>query len=336
MAGGEEADPTVRAVTYCLLPRALAPRLHEGLRRHFAEDPDVEVIVERRVSERRQPAARRVADQPVATDRRRIRNGDGQRVAERRSLLLSPASRSPPLNKLPRRARAHAAELRFVERLEPARQQLEDEDTARLITRIQGGDHDSFHLLYLRYFDRVYTYLRVLLKDVHEAEDLTQQVFLSVLQALPRYEHRRSFWVWLVVVLRNEALNSIRQRGRVELTDPSEIDRRREGPAAAAWEGSPLRLVADRELVMFVERLPFPQRQVLLLRYLFDLGTAEIAELLERSPADVRLLQHRALTSLRTRLSAVGRDSGRARPVHWRRLVVKAHVLRSRRAALVR
>jgi len=62
--------------------------------------------------------------------------------------------------------------------------------------------------------------------------------------------------------------------------------------------------------------------------------TAEIAELLERSPADVRLLQHRALTSLRTRLSAVGRDSGGARPVHWRRLVVKAHVLRSRRAAL--
>jgi RNA polymerase sigma-70 factor (ECF subfamily) len=336
-------DRVPRRLLYCLIPRDLAPRLHETLRRHFAPDPTIEVVVQRRTADRRAARNRRAPDRQTAPatfgppahapkqDSRRIRNIAGRRLGERRAALLA-VDDGPPL---PRKARAHAHRLTFVERLEPSTQQLEDQDAARLIMRIQSGDRDAFADLYMRYFDRVYSYLRLLLRDPHEAEDLAQQVFVSVLQALPRYEHRRSFWVWLVVVLRNHALNAIRQRNRVELTAPGDLDRQLERCNSQDADLNALGWISDRELVMFVERLPLAQRQVLLLRFMLDLSTSEIAELLERSPADVRMLQHRALAFLRTRLAALGRDSGRARPVPWRRLVVKAHVIRSRRAALL-
>src|SRR5260370_36839052 len=107
--------------------------------------------------------------------------------------------------------------------------------------------------------------------------------------------------------MRNHALTALRQRGRSEVTAPEVLDRQRERLVADEDLGA-LSWISDRDLVMFVERLPLPQRQVLLLRFMLDLSTAEIAELLERSPADWRMLQHRALAFLRTRLAVVGRD----------------------------
>jgi RNA polymerase sigma-70 factor (ECF subfamily) len=318
-----------------LVPRTLAPRLHELLRRHFAQDPSIEVIVERRGDERRQPVARRSIQISSAQERRRIRNQDGRRIAERRAVLLSATTLEPAPRQLPRRARAHAAELRFMERLEPSGQKLEDQDTARLITRIQAGDKDAFALLYNRYFDRVYTYLRVTLRNSHEAEDATQQTFLQLLQALERYEHRGSFWSWLATIMRNRALNDLRQQGRLELEDSPSLDRRREradqaedaDPAALGWIG-------DRDLILLVERLPLAQRQVLLLRYLLDLSNREIAAVLDRTPSDVSLLHHRALGFIRDRLAALGRTHS-GRPVQWRRRRGKAPVLRARRFALL-
>jgi len=316
------------------VPRRLAPRLHEPLRRHFAEDPSVEVIVERRSDERREPAARRSVQAEPEQERRRIRNRDGRRIAERRAVLLSDATREPSPRQLPRRARPHVLDLRFVERLEPSGQQLEDQDTARLITRIQAGDQDAFALLYMRYFDRVYTYLRVTLRNSHEAEDATQQTFLQLLQALERYEHRGSFWSWLATIMRNRALNDLRQQGRVELEDSLTLDRRREHADQHA-DAEPLALgwIGDRDLVLLMERLPFAQRQVLLLRYLLDLSNRNIAAVLDRTPSDVSLLHHRALGFIRERLAALGRTHS-GRPVQWRRRRGKAPVLRARRFAL--
>jgi hypothetical protein len=72
-----------------MIPHDLAPRLHETLRRHFAEHPEVEVITERRGEERRTRPGRRAPGQPVpadaSTDRRRLVGEEGRRVADRRS-----------------------------------------------------------------------------------------------------------------------------------------------------------------------------------------------------------------------------------------------------------
>ncbi|MDX6663650.1 MAG: hypothetical protein QOG09_1752, partial [Solirubrobacterales bacterium] len=79
----------------------------------------------------------------------------------------------------------------FCERIEVAAEAREDLLTARLVTRIQAGATSAFSELYETYFDRVYAYLRVALRDHHEAEDAAQQVFMQAMEALPRYQLRR-------------------------------------------------------------------------------------------------------------------------------------------------
>jgi RNA polymerase sigma-70 factor (ECF subfamily) len=267
----------------------------------------------------------------LAEERRWIRNVAGRRVGARRAMLV--AVDAP---ELPRRARQFAARLGFVERLEPAGQQAEDLDTARLVVRIQGGDREAFGLLYLRYFDRVYGYLRVALGDAHEAEDAAQQIFIRVLEALPRYERRSSvpFRAWLFVVVRNYLRSELARRGRVEPVDPATI--RRDNPHdqhALEAQAQALSWISDKDLLLFMERLPVAQRQVLLLRYMLDLTQEQTAAALGRSYEDVRKLQSRALRFLRARLSAVGCAPTRSRPPMVRRLR-QAQVLRWRRFAL--
>jgi RNA polymerase sigma-70 factor (ECF subfamily) len=321
-------------VIYCVIPADLAAKLHDPLRRHFRDDPRVEVVVERRRVERRLHAERRGAEAESraeeADERRRVRNSAGRRIGDRRAALAE--VEVPPL---PWRARAHAERIVFVERAEPSAEHDEDLDTARLVTRIQGGDRESFGELYMRYFDRVYGYLRVAVRDRHEAEDLTQQVFVNALEALPRYERRGTipFRIWLFTIVRRSAIDAIAARQRMEPTEPEQLTRALESEPAEP-ELRALSWLTDRELVMLVERLPLAQRQVLMLRYMLDLPHAEIARILDRSPDDVRILAHRALRFLEKRLRTLGHTPTIARLERARACPKQAWVLRHRRFAL--
>jgi RNA polymerase sigma-70 factor (ECF subfamily) len=355
--GGGEAFRERRLIVCCVVPARLAARLHEPLRRFFARDPAVEVIVERRGQERRERPERRGAAAPSGAagsgagvpsgasvpsaaapsaaasrspERRRIPTTAGRRVAERRAVLVSTAA--PPL---PRRAQRYASQLLFLERLEPDGLAAEDEDSARLVTRFQSGDQRAFALLYDRYFARVYSYMRLLLEDPHGAEDATQQVFLQALDALPRYERRGSpFRAWLFIVARNQAISQRRALRRVTVEEPAALERRLEGNGEEAEGLDALGWVSDRELLMLVERLPHAQRQVLVMRYMLDLSTREIAATLNRSATDVRKLNERALGFLRQRLTALGRVPSSSAREPWRRRPTQLRTIRARRWAL--
>ena len=322
----------VRAITYCLVPHELAAKLHEPLRRHFADDPSVEVVVEQRSRDRRTGRERREGDGGHAQERRLIRGAHGRRAGERRADLVTV---DPPAGPLPRKVRALAGRLVWVERLEPSGEQLEDIDTARLVARFQAGEREVFSALYMRYFDRVFSYLKTLFRDdPHEAEDLTQQVFLNVLDALPRYERRRQpFRAWLFVIVRNAGLMQLRKNHKIELAEPGTAQL--EGPYEEDANGDALEWITDRELLMFVERLPEVQRQVLLLRFMLGLSAAEVAQVLDRSYEDVRQLQSRALRFLRARLEALGRTGTRGHHARTRRRPRQAWVLRTRRFSLL-
>jgi DNA-directed RNA polymerase specialized sigma24 family protein len=111
------------------------------------------------------------------------------------------------------------------------------------------------------------------------------------------------------------------------------MDRYRE-PAEAPMS-SELEWVSDRELVHLIERLPHAQRQVLVLRFMLDLTHAQIAQILERNPEDVRALQYRALTFMRTRLNALGRgQEGPVERLQMRRRPSPTPVATARREAL--
>jgi RNA polymerase sigma-70 factor (ECF subfamily) len=330
MAGADKELAAGGRTLYCVLPRELAPKLQKVLRGHFRDDA-IDVLVERRLTTRRTRGERRVgmAPGPGGEERRRITNSDGRRVGSRRAATL--AVDAPVL---PRRARSHAEQLVFIERLAPTSRQIEDLDTARLLTRIQAGDRELFAEVYMRYFDRLYGYLRIVFKDPHSAEDAAQHVFVRVLEELGRFDPGRgTFRSWLFVIARHHALTQLGSSGRADLLEPTEMSRlQRDTPAAAELDA--LDWVSDRELHLFIERLPLAQRQVLFLRYVVGMSTAETAGLLEASADVVRQHHARALGRLRARLNAVGRCGKQSDRVGSHILTRRLLVVRARRYAL--
>ncbi len=291
-----------RRVVYCIVPRQLAAELLGPLREFFRERPEVEVVVERRGGGRRsgRERRRRTAPVPPHRERREIRAEGGRRVAERRAKLGSVPE--PPL---PPEALPHRDALRFVERIEPPTIEEEDADTARLVMRMQAGEEELFSRLYERYFDRVYAYLYITLQDAHEVEDVTQEVFMRVLEALPAYERRAvPFRAWLFRIVRNTGINRLRKRHRLSVESPDEVARRGE-TVGEMPEPTSLEWLDDRRLVALIERLPLAQRQVIALRYMLELPSDEIARVMGRRPDAVRQLHSRAMRFLRKNLGDV-------------------------------
>jgi RNA polymerase sigma-70 factor (ECF subfamily) len=323
----------MRPVIYCIVPSGLADELHDPLREFYRDDPNVQVIVEQRATDRRAGVDRREAEaaEEPKRERRQVRARSGRRIDQRRAALMPV---QPP--ELPEVAMAHVEELQFVERLEPSTQAREDADTARLIGRLQAGDREQFSRLYLRYFDRVYAYLRISLRDAHEAEDTTQDVFIRVLEALPSYERREvPFRAWLFRIVRNAAINRMRQSSRLTLETPDEMARHTETsgdmPAADSLEW-----LEDHQLVAWIEQLPLAQRQVIVLRYMLELKGNEIATVLDRTPEAVRQLHQRAMRFLRQRMGqrtpgGQAAPQRRSRPKTMTRRSTGSPVLEARR-----
>ena len=161
-----------------------------------------------------------------------------------------------------------------------------------------------FDALYRRYLAQVYSYAFYELGDHHEAEDVTERTFLAALANLARFEERArpadgdgasTFRVWLFQIARNAVANQRRGRRRhphapleaaALVADPLDV----EGGAAlreesaAAWQA--------------VGRLPADRRRALVLRFVEERSTAEIAGVLGRSEGAVRVLIHRALRTV--------------------------------------
>jgi RNA polymerase sigma-70 factor (ECF subfamily) len=173
--------------------------------------------------------------------------------------------------------------------------------------RAAQANRAAFAVLYRRYLDRVYGYAFYQLGDHHDAEDATERIFLAALRALPGFRDQGStFRAWLFRIAHNTVVNAHRSRSR-RRTDP--IPDWFERPAPDA---DPARLVAQadelREVRRAIERMPDDRRQVILLRFVDELSTAEIAEVLDRSPGAVRVLLHRSLRDLAARLGRADQE----------------------------
>jgi RNA polymerase sigma-70 factor, ECF subfamily len=167
--------------------------------------------------------------------------------------------------------------------------------------RAAQADRAAFATLYRRYLDRVYGYAFYQLGDHHDAEDVTERIFLAALGALPDFRDRGStFRAWLFRIAHNTIANAHRSRAR-RRTEPLPDDFQRAAPNA---DPAPQVALADelREIRRAVAQMPDDRRQVILLRFVDDLSTNEIAEVLDRSPGAVRVLLHRSLRELASRL----------------------------------
>jgi RNA polymerase sigma-70 factor (ECF subfamily) len=189
-------------------------------------------------------------------------------------------------------------------------------DRDRPLVEAAQRDPDRFDALYRRYLARVYSYAYYELGDHHAAEDATEATFVSALTNLGRFEERArpadgegasTFRVWLFQIARNEVAGERRRARRrpVEpigdsiVVDPVDVESAavRRDEARAAWQA--------------LGRLPGERRQAMVLRFVDELSTAEIAGVLGRSEGAVRVLIHRALKSVAKDMGVSNRGVGK-------------------------
>ena len=165
----------------------------------------------------------------------------------------------------------------------------------RAVTKAKQGDAEGIHFLYARFYDDVLRYVNSLVRDYHEAEDITHNVFAKLMTAITKYEERAvPFTAWIMRVARNAALDHLRARRAV----PAEEVRVTE---TAETDSNLDRGLDIREAL---EELPTDQREVLVLRHVMGLSPVEIAGTLERTESSVHGLHHRGRRALQGALES--------------------------------
>jgi RNA polymerase sigma-70 factor (ECF subfamily) len=191
-----------------------------------------------------------------------------------------------------------------VDRPEEGGPRLVHLDRDRALVEAAQADPARFEALYRKYLAQVYNFAFYELRDHHAAEDVTERTFLAALTNLARFEERArpadgdgasTFRVWLFQIARNAVAEHRRRTRRhpetvleAAATVPAAIDIEgdvvRDDDAAAAWRA--------------VARLPDDRRRAIVLRFVDEMSTAEIAGVLGRSEGAVRVLIHRALRAV--------------------------------------
>jgi len=184
-----------------------------------------------------------------------------------------------------------------AERL-PARESTEH--VRELVARGQQGDRDALEELYLIHFDRIYSYLHVSVGNRHDAEDLTTQTFLKMLEKIGSFKWQSApFSAWLFRIAHNLAMDHFRARRRwqpeEEVPEPS-------GEEEPSAELEAMQTIGRESMLKLIDRLSPEQQQVLTLKFVFNLPNAEVAAILDKTEGAIKSLQHRALVSLQKQI----------------------------------
>src|SRR5881409_2865042 len=171
------------------------------------------------------------------------------------------------------------------------------DDDAALAVRASKGEAAAFGLLYDRHVEAIYRYVYYRVRDDAEAEDLTSDVFMRAMKAIPRYEPRQAFLAWLYRIARNAVIDRAR-RARTQVSFEDALAH----PNADQVVEPDAKLLAlsDSQVVREAMRRLTPlQQEVIVLRYMEGHTTAEIATLVGKREGTVRGIQFRALAALR-------------------------------------
>ena len=169
----------------------------------------------------------------------------------------------------------------------PDRRELE-----QLLLRVAAGEQEALEALYHRTRTAVYALALSLLKNVHDAQDVTQDTFVQIWNSAPGYRAQGAPMAWILTVARNLALTRLRRSGRQAELEPEQ------------WEAIPADApgvtAEDRHLLQeALAALGEEERRIVLLHAVSGLKHREIAALLELPLATVLSKYHRALKKLR-------------------------------------
>jgi RNA polymerase sigma-70 factor, ECF subfamily len=175
------------------------------------------------------------------------------------------------------------------------------DEIRKLVDRAQKGDRAALEDLYLIHFDRIYSYLHVSVGNRHDAEDLTTQTFLKMLESIGRFRWQSApFSAWLFRIAHNLAMDHFRARKRVQ---PEEEVPEPSGSEEPSAELEAMQAIGRQSMIELIDRLSPEQQQVLTLKFVFNFPNADVAKILDKTEGAIKSLQHRALASLQKQLA---------------------------------
>jgi RNA polymerase sigma-70 factor (ECF subfamily) len=182
------------------------------------------------------------------------------------------------------------------------------------VRRAQTGDREALGFLYARYADNIYGYVRSIVRNPHEAEDVTQQVFAKLIRVIDKYEEREvPFLAWVLRVARNLAVDHIRSQRAIPVEEVW---------ATSEGSGDQGRGELMTDLREALSGLPRDQCEVLVLRHFAGLTPSEIATRIGRSEGSIHGLHHRGRRALRAELTGRGAAPTTAGAPHAKALSV--------------
>ena len=172
---------------------------------------------------------------------------------------------------------------------------MPEEVTAAVIKRAQSGDTAALTDLYEHYKSDVYRYLYYRLGLPEIAEDITTEVFIRVIENLPRYQIGDApFRAWLLQITRNLAIDTVRKVNvRQEIELDVNLPTHSAGPETAVEQ-----MLTTERLQQALQRLTADQCDVVILRFLAEMPISQVAQTLNKSESAIKALQARGLEAL--------------------------------------
>lgn len=198
---------------------------------------------------------------------------------------------------------------------------------AELVRLAQGGELAAFEALVGRFEQKAFSHAWRILRHREDAEDITQQAFLSALEHLGEFRGEAAFGTWLLRIVTHAALKVLRKRKTVPFVSLEASSESTDDYASvphpafiADWRESPEQLVVRKEVQHLLDEalseLDEKFRLVFLLRDVQGLSIQETADALGLTEANVKVRLLRARLQLRERLTLVLGDKERQLPPH--------------------
>lgn len=171
----------------------------------------------------------------------------------------------------------------------------------KIIDRAVQGDTVAFGVLYERHLDAIFRYVFFRVGNSADAEDLTEDVFVSAWENLATFRPERpgSFLSWLYRIAHNRVIDHYRKRRPQSWS--SEQLALEEALIPGVEEAANLNFDV-RRLAKAVSQLEDTEQEVIILRFIEGLSHSEVARVIEKSEGASRIIQHRALLNLKTLL----------------------------------
>lgn len=170
-----------------------------------------------------------------------------------------------------------------------------ESEAESLVSRALGGDEEAFGKLYDMYVDNIYRHIFYRISNKSDAQDLTQEVFIKAWKALPKYKATKTpFLGWLFTITHNRVIDYYRTHKDYDNIENETITTEKHDSPECFVETRAM----QQEVRRAIQQLPDDQQKVIFMSFIEGFEYSEIAQTLQKSEGNVRVIIHRGLKRL--------------------------------------